>query len=272
MVRNGLLTVAAAALAACASQSPASRSDPGEGATKGEATAGAPATTSAAETIPVAARSESVSTESYSFDYAYPAAAGVIPGVKAVLDADLAKHRKQIAQSAAEGKRLAEKEDYPFNSYSFSKGWDVVTDLPAWLSLSAAIGGYEGGAHGYQGFDSLLWDKRAGKLRTPTELFQSERAFVDAVRTDFCSALDKERAERRENEKLDGFDECVDPTEAVVILGSSNGKAFDRIGFLIAPYLAGPYVEGDYEVTLPVTPALLAKVKPQYRSSFVAGK
>ena len=52
-------------------------------------------------------------------------------------------------------------------------------------------------------------------------------------------------------------------------IGSSSGKAFDRVGFLIAPYLAGPYVEGSYEVTLPLTPGLLATVKPQYRASFV---
>ena len=90
------------------------------------------------------------------------------------------------------------------------------------------------------------------------------------MQADFCKALNKERAARREGEQMELFEDCIDPTEAVIILGSSNRRVFDRIGFLIAPYLAGPYVEGDYEVTLPVTPAVLAKVKPQYRSSFAA--
>ena len=53
-----------------------------------------------------------------------------------------------------------------------------------------------------------------------------------------------------------------------LILGSRNHKTFDRIGFLIAPYEAGPYAEGSYEVTLPVTPAVLAAVKPEWRGAF----
>jgi hypothetical protein len=55
-----------------------------------------------------------------------------------------------------------------------------------------------------------------------------------------------------------------------VILGSKSHKGFDRIGFLIAPYNAGPYAEGSYEVTLPVTAAVVAAAKPEYRAAFVA--
>ncbi len=269
MVRNGTLAAMALVLAACSSQSPATEQPTGDARASSGATA-ATAASARATDIPVVARSESVETESYSFDYAYPAEAGVIPGLKAILDADLAKHRARLVKSAAEGKLMAGKEGFPFNSYSFGKGWEVVTDLPAWLSLSAGFSTYEGGAHPNHGFDAMLWDKRAGKMRSVLELFGSERAFAEAVRADFCKALDKERAERREGEAMEGFDDCIDPAETVIILGSSNGKAFDRVGFLIAPYLAGPYAEGDYEVTLPVTAALLARVKPQYRASFVA--
>ena len=64
------------------------------------------------------------------------------------------------------------------------------------------------------------------------------------------------------------FDECIDPVKSTVILGSSNKQTFDRIGILVAPYEAGPYAEGDYEVTLPVTQAVLAAVKPEYRAAF----
>jgi len=215
---------------------------------------------------------QEVMTDSFSFSYSYPAVAGAIPGLKAGLDADLAKQRQRLAKSAAEGKRLAKKEGFDFNPYDYGKGWDVVTDLPGWLSLSAAYSGYEGGAHGYSGFDALLWDKRAGRRLAAIELFLSKRACIDAVRAPFCAALNKERAARRDGEAMELFEDCIDPTETVIILGSSNRKTFDRVGFLIAPYLAGPYVEGDYEVTLPVTPELLAKVRPQYRASFAVSK
>ena len=53
-----------------------------------------------------------------------------------------------------------------------------------------------------------------------------------------------------------------------MLLGSSNGATFDRIGFQIAPYEAGPYAEGTYEITLPVDGAVMRALKPQYRASF----
>ena len=56
--------------------------------------------------------------------------------------------------------------------------------------------------------------------------------------------------------------------QRVAAWAATTYKEPQRIGFLIAPYIAGPYVEGSYDVTLPVTPALLAKVKPGFRDSF----
>ena len=54
--------------------------------------------------------------------------------------------------------------------------------------------------------------------------------------------------------------------------GTAGKMAFDRIGFLIGPYAAGPYAEGSYDVTLPVTPAVIAAVKPEFRAAFAAGR
>jgi hypothetical protein len=53
-----------------------------------------------------------------------------------------------------------------------------------------------------------------------------------------------------------------------VIVGSSNGRTFDRIGVWFGPYLAGPYAEGAYELNFPVDAAVLGAVKPAYRSAF----
>jgi hypothetical protein len=57
-----------------------------------------------------------------------------------------------------------------------------------------------------------------------------------------------------------------------MILGSGDRQHFTRIGILIGPYEAGPYAEGDYEITLPVTPEVLAAVKPEYRADFAAAR
>ena len=55
-------------------------------------------------------------------------------------------------------------------------------------------------------------------------------------------------------------------------MGSSDRQHFNRIGILIGPYEAGPYAEGDYEVTLPATPEVLAAVKPPYRGVFAVAR
>src|SRR5690606_15626330 len=146
--------------------------------------------------------------------------------------------------------------DFPYNPLSRSIEWKAVTDLPGYLSLSAAVSTYEGGAHGNYFSDALVWDRQAGARREPVDFFTSKQALSKAIRDDFCRALDRERAKRRgEPVKRDSgnmFDECIDPVESTVILGSSHGKAFDRLGVLVGPYAAGPYVEGSYEVTLPM--------------------
>jgi hypothetical protein len=109
-------------------------------------------------------------------------------------------------------------------------------------------------------------------MRMPIELFTSASGFRAAVKAPFCQALDRERARRRGPDYPkddDMFGKCIDPVEeTTIILGSGNRRSFDRVGFLIAPYSAGPYAEGSYEVTLPVDAALLRAVKPEYRAAF----
>lgn len=274
MARNTVLALVALVLAGCGAAAPVAPAESSTAApSPGPSAAGSGASpATAAQSGEGRARNEEFESELYSFSYSYPAEAGAVAGVRAMLYADLEKQRAEIAGQAAEAKRDADKEGYPYRPHSLGTGWEVVANLPDWLSLSAGISSYSGGAHGNFGFDALLWDKRADKLRGPLDLFRSERAFAETVQGALCAELDRQRAEKLGAPvpagSTDMFDECIDPNETVIILGSSNRKTFDRIGFLIAPYIAGPYAEGDYEVTLPVTAALLATVKPQFRASF----
>ena len=215
-------------------------------------------------------------TDNYTFLYAYPAQAAAQPGLKALLDGQLKSAKDGLMKETGEGRADAEKNGYPYRPYDLSTEWAVVTDLPDWLSLSATIYSYTGGAHGNTGYDSLLWDKKAGKERPVLSLFTSEAALEKAVQQPLCAGLDRERAKRR-GEKVvrnqdDWMSACIGIKDTTPILGSAGKTAFDRIGFLIGPYAAGPYAEGSYDVTLPVTPAVIAAVKPEFRAAFAAGR
>lgn len=255
-------------LAACQQAAP-----PAAAPSTAASTAAAPVP-QAAPAPAATARAVSEKSELYEFDYHYPAEAAAIPALREWLEADLVKARADLAASAKDGRDEAKASDFPYNPYSASSEWQVVTDLPGWLSLSTLIGSYTGGAHGNYGFNALLWDKAANRRRAATDLFTSKAALGAAVRRPFCAQLTQERAKKREGQQIgdpsDEFNQCIDPLEQTVILGSKSRKGFDRIGFLIAPYNAGPYVEGSYEVTLPITPAVLAAVKPEFRAAFVA--
>ena len=273
-----LASIATAALlvSGCKSEKPA----PAATETRASAveTASEAATQPAPEAseVPVGGgRTEKAENDTYEFNYAYPDAAGAIPGLKANLDKQLEASRADLVGSAKEGQAESKQSGYPYHAYSYGEEWKVVTSLPGWLSLSSEIYTYSGGAHGMTTFDALLWDRHAEAARRPIDLFTSKEALSKAIRTPFCAALDRERVKKRGGpiDKSDEmFSECIDPIEQVVILGSTNRQTFDRIGLLVPPYNAGPYAEGSYEVTVPVTSAVMAALKPQYRSSFSVAK
>jgi len=212
----------------------------------------------------------------FDFSYKIPPQAAAIPALRARLEADraaqLAKVRRDATKDAAEAKKAG----FPVRKYDYQQTWDVVTSIPDWLSLSAAYYNYSGGAHGMSWSGAMLWDRAAKVPRNPLDLFASKAALSAAIRKPFCAALDRQRAEKRGANVPQGsgdeFDKCIDPVGQTVILGSKGREKFDRIGILVAPYEAGPYVEGEYEVTLPVTPAVLAAVKPRYKQSFSVQK
>lgn len=271
-MRGAVLTVMAAlAVAACSGAEEPAAAASSKAAP--EAVAGSSASESSP--APVSAREDKVENELIDFSYGYPAAAGAIPALRSAFDADLAKRKAQLIDEAKAARKDAREGGYEFHPLGYWLDWKVVTDLPGWLSLSADVGTYEGGAHPNHNFDSLVWDRQAGRRLSPADMFTSPAALSQAIRADFCKAIDAQRRQKRGADwKIGGeFDACIDPIEnGTLILGSSNRKAFDRIGILVPPYNAGPYAEGDYEVTLPVTPAVLAAVKPEYRATFVAAR
>lgn len=210
------------------------------------------------------------------FAYAWPAAVTAQPELASEFEADrdriLANEKSEWASALAD----APADCVSCKTRSFSKEWKVVADLPDWLSLSGEFSTYTGGAHGMYGLESLVWDKRAKEAMPAIALFRSPAALETALGPKLCAALNAERAERR-GEPVPppgpddiGFDSCQPVSEATVLVGSSGGKAFDRIGIWYGPYVAGAYAEGAYELTFPVDAAVRAAVKPEYAAAFAA--
>lgn len=261
------------ALAACDPQTPT----PGPSASP----APSPSASASASVHASGARSVEEETDDFIFSYAYPAEAGNIPKLATLLDRRLERLRVQLVEQSAQGRADARGNGFPFNKYSSSVTWEVVADTPRFLSLSAELTSYTGGAHGDYGYDSLVWDKTGGRALQVGEFFTSIAALEDVVGDRLCTLLDAERAKRRGENAADElaataaapddpFNSCVPLSDTTLLLGSSNGRTFNRIGVQIGPYVAGPYAEGSWEFTLPVDAAVLAVVMPEFRDAFTA--
>ena len=205
------------------------------------------------------------------FAYSWPAAVSAIPALAARFEKERAT---ELAEQKAEWEEsLTESPEgcVSCRGRGLEKAWQVVADLPDYLSLSATLYLYTGGAHGMHGMTSLVWDKRAGEGITGAEMFNSTVELEHALGGKLCDALDRERAKRRGAPVVrDGqwSSDCPGLDEASVLVGSSNGKTFDRIGIYFGPYVAGSYAEGDYELDFPVTASVIDAVKPAYREAF----
>ena len=275
-MRHVPITLLAAALvAACSGSSTDKPVQP-----QASAETGAAQTATAAAIARPAAAAKAVAVHDgnqlYDFEYTYPAQAAAIPMLAAWLNADLGAQKRDLTKNARLGQAEAKRDARDYYPFGHSTRWAVVTDLPGWLSLSAQRWEFTGGAHPNPWSEGLVWDKVAGKQLKGSDLFASPAALSAAIRRPFCAELDKQRAARRGEplgaDARDPFVSCIDPLASTVILGSGDKAHFTRIGVLVDPYEAGPYAEGNYEVTLPVTAAVLRAAKPEYRSAFAAAR
>ena len=271
-MRHAPIALMALLLASCSGNSP---DQPVQAAPSASAEPSDPAAaaTAAAAPLPVVKPvSIDSSTPLYEFSYAYPVQANSIPALAGWFKADAAKMKRELVVHAKEGQSEAKADKRTYYPFGHSTRWELVTDLPRWLSLSAQRWESLGGAHPNPWREGLVWNKAGGKRMIAADLFSSPAALSAAIRLPFCTALDQQRAGKRgapvNRKSGNPFDECIDPAAQTVILGSADKVHFTRIGVLVDPYSAGPYAEGNYEVTLPVTAAVLRAVKPQYRSAF----
>lgn len=211
-------------------------------------------------------------TERYRYEWSYPAAAAAIPLLANKLDAMGAQSLARLKDEANRDYESAAGGGWEPRPHSAATKWSVVADVPDYLSLSSQVATYGGGAHGNYTKTSMVWDKREGRAMNGVEMFASPVALNRALGPTLCAALNAQREARRgepaDPASTEWPDNCPAITDATVLVGSSNGETFDRIGIYFGPYAAGPYAEGDYELNFPVSGAVLDAVKPEYADAF----
>lgn len=208
------------------------------------------------------------------FHYAWPAEAEAVPAIARRFRSQMMAARAEALQQSSAGRAAAVEGGWDFHPHSFSRVWTTRGKSDRLLSLESATSFYTGGAHPNHGFGALLWDKAAAREIGFRALFDAPTRLEQLVQPAWCAALDAERLKRREGAKLGGeFDACPDLEEVTFVAADadSNGR-FDTIHVIADPYVAGPYAEGEYDIALPVTSAIRAALKAQFRSSFEAAE
>ncbi len=206
------------------------------------------------------------------FAYAYPAEAAQIPELAKFLDADRQVKHTALVAAAERDRAGSAKGHFPYHAHSHLQKWLRVTNTPRFLSLSAEIETYAGGAHGMTSFDTLLWDRNKRVRLKPVDLFISPEAFDAAIRENFCDRIKQAKAAKgiqTPDEPGSPFARCPPVSAQTVWVGSSDGRYLDRMTIAIAPYEIGPFAEGSYKINMPVTSALVRVLKPEFARDFL---
>lgn len=213
-------------------------------------------------------------TEGYDFYMDWPSEAGRIAKLNALFNDRARDHQKDLEKIAAEqGTDQAEVNIPPQVTLTAYESTRVVGSNKQFLSMLTNGYLFTGGAHGFPGSEALLWDRKHG-VRAVRELFSDN---MDAFQAPWCAALDKEREARSNGEwtsapgkkYLDVW-ECPTFDELTIVPIGAAGQPFDRIRFIADPYVAGPYSDGKWEITLGITPEVLSLIRAEDRAAFRA--
>ena len=225
-------------------------------------------------TAPVpAAKAFSVSEENelYEFEYGWSAEAVAMPKLDEQFRKDMERAKAELISGAKEDRDERVKQGYDYHPHATHMSYETAGQSEQLLSLERTVYGFTGGAHGSTGSGSILWDRRSAREVSIQYLLQQGQSWTGAIRQPFCVLLNRDREKRREEpvKPDDLFGNCPEMKEVTVLLSDTdkNGR-FDHITVIADQYVAGPYAEGPYEISLPITARMIDRVKPEYASSF----
>jgi len=207
----------------------------------------------------------------YSFSYSWPAEAAAIPQLVEKFTKEMEEAKSGLIADARMDREGRAKEGFDYFRHEAQAHYETAGQSDRLLSLEYAGYAFTGGAHGSTGSGAFLWDRSAKRQVQIPDLLQPGASWTGAIRQPFCVLLDREREKRREEpvNKDDMFGNCPDYDELTVLLSDEDKSSrFDHIQVIADQYVAGPYAEGPYEISLPITAAMIERLKPEYRASF----
>lgn len=205
------------------------------------------------------------------FVYAWSAEAQAVPALSRRFRTDAAARRAAMLRTASAEKAFRAEARLDWNGLQFRREWVTAGQSRRLLSLVGTTSADTGGAHPNTNTKSLLWDRRASRETTIGALLQDGKSWDGAIRQPFCVLLDRERARRRQ-QPVSGSNwtsQCPALNELTVALADRDRDGrFDHAVVTADAYVAGPYAEGAYEISLPLTATTLSRLKPAYRADF----
>jgi hypothetical protein len=207
----------------------------------------------------------------YEFEYGWSAEAVAVPKLDAQFRKDMAKAKADLIAGAKEDRDERVKQGYDYHPHATHISYETAGQSERLLSLERTVYGFTGGAHGSTGSGSILWDRRSAREVSIQDLLQQGQSWTGAIRQPFCVLLNRERERRREEpvKPDDLFGNCPEMKEVTALLSDTdkNGR-FDHITVIADQYVAGPYAEGPYDISLPITARMIERLKPEYAAWF----
>ena len=213
-------------------------------------------------------------------DFSWSAQAGAVSALVTRFRKDLAREKAKSTECGKTESQVCISTGGVGIRCSSSTKLTTKGETPRLLSLARKYWTFTGGAHGNGATSALLWDRN---LNREIALFNSSAAVPAVLRSSYCASLDRQWKKRRSPDYQPGrgnpslasafsnFDSCPKFSDLALIPSDSNRDGrFDRIHLIAAPYTAGSFAEGEYDISLSVTTQLIAALKPEYRSSFEA--
>lgn len=150
--------------------------------------------------------------------------------------------------------------------YARDLEWTLAAATPKLVSLKQTYFEDTSGAHPNHGYDTYLWDVAAGRSIGNAALFRADGDDA-VVQKALCDGIDKAKTERGVEWDPETYPCPKWRQTRFVLVPSTTPNKVGGLMFLFDPYAIGAYVEGEYEVTLPLS-VIAPVLSPAYAGEF----